>query len=157
MKIAKILGGIVAGLVALVVLVLLGVWLFVNPNNFKPRIVSTVKQATGRDLSLQGDIKLSVFPWIALQLGPASLGSPPEFKGAPFLSFNRADVRVKLLPLLHKQLEVDRVELDGLDLKLIKNEQGKGNWEMGDETKKPAQPKPDSGSGPALQSVAGVK
>jgi AsmA protein len=45
------------------------------------------------------------------------------------LSFSHASVRVKLLPLLHQRLEVARVAIDGLDLRLAKNAQGKGNWQ----------------------------
>ena len=104
-------------------------WWLVNPNDYKGRIAEAVKESTGRDLALTGDIKLSVFPWIALQLGPASLGNPPGFGEEPFLAFNRASVRVKLFPLLAKRLEMDRVEVDGLDLRLRKNAQGAGNWE----------------------------
>ena len=103
---------------------LLAVWWLVNPNDYKGRIADSVKESTGRDLVLKGDIKLSVFPWVALELGPASLGNPPGFGEEPFLAFNHAAVRVKLLPLLAKRLEIARVELDGLDLRLRKNTQG---------------------------------
>lgn len=129
MRTAKILGLVVGSLIALLVIVLLAVWLLVNPNDFKPKIQTAVRQATGRELKLPGDIKLSVFPWIALQLGPASLGNPAGFSDQPFLSIQKAAVRVKLVPLLSKRLEVGRVEIDGLDLKLQKNAAGKGNWE----------------------------
>ena len=156
MKFAKTAGVVLAGLVGLVVLVLLGVYLFVNPNNFKPRIVQTVKDSTGRTLRLDGDIKLSVFPWIALQLGPASLSSPPGFGDTAFVSFAKANVRVKLLPLLHSELEVDKIELDGLDAKLVKNAKGEGNWQMGDADKTAPGKKP-AGGGPALQSIGGIK
>jgi len=83
MRALKIVGFILAGLAALLVLLLLSVALFVNPNDFKPRIIAAVKSSTDRDLSLPGDLKLSVFPWIALQLGPAKLGSPPGFGDTP--------------------------------------------------------------------------
>jgi AsmA protein len=66
LKTAKILGGIVGGVVALIVIALLAVWLLVNPNAYKGRIEAAAKQATGRDLVLHGDLKLSVFPWVAL-------------------------------------------------------------------------------------------
>ncbi|MDB6085412.1 MAG: AsmA family protein, partial [Gammaproteobacteria bacterium] len=72
MRTGKTLGMIIGGLIALMVIALLAVWLLVNPNDYKPRIAAAVKDATGRELVLQGDIKLSVFPWIALELGPAS-------------------------------------------------------------------------------------
>jgi len=129
MRGVRILGLIVGGVVALVVVLLLCVWLFVNPNSYKGRIAREVKTATGRELALPGDIKLSVFPWIALELGPASLGNPPGFGAEPFVAVDHVALRVKLLPLLRGQLEVGKLEIDGMDLRLKKNAQGKGNWE----------------------------
>jgi AsmA protein len=158
MRIGKILALSVGALIALSVIALLAVWLLVNPNDYKPRIAAAVKDATGRDLVLQGDIKLSVFPWIALELGQASLGNPPGFSDQPFLAFSHAAVRVRLLPLLAKRLEVGRVEIDGLDLKLLKNAAGKGNWEGFGRTGAQA-PAPDQkpAKGEALQGLAGIK
>lgn len=108
----KILGFILGGLIALVALVLIAVTMFVNPNDYKGRIAREVKASTGRDLTLQGDIKLSVFPWIALKLGPLSLGNPEGFGSEPFLSLQHAALRVKLLPLLRKELQVGMIEID---------------------------------------------
>ncbi len=128
MRTVKILAGFVGGIIVLIVAGLFAVWLLVNPNEYKGLIGNAVRESTGRDLVLSGDIRLSVFPWLALQLGPARLGNPAGFGEEPFLVFNRAAVRVRLLPLLAKRLEIDRVELDGLDLRLRKNDQGVGNW-----------------------------
>jgi AsmA protein len=125
----KILGGLAAGIGVLVCALLVGVWLLVNPNHYKARIAAAVKESTGRELQLTGDIKLSVFPWIALELGPATLGNPPGFSEEPFLSFAHASVRVKLLPLLRERLEVARVEIEGLNVRLRKNAEGRGNWQ----------------------------
>src|SRR5580698_11467532 len=125
----RFLGFLAVGIVALFGVALVVVWLTVDPNNFKPRIASIVKQSTGRELKLSGDIKLSVFPWVALELGPASLGNPPGFGDEPFLSFSHASVRVRLLPLLRQRLEIARVEVEGLDLRLRKNAAGRGNWQ----------------------------
>jgi len=153
----KILAGVAGGIVVLIVAGLLAVWWLVNPNDYKGRIATAVKESTGRDLVLKGDIKLSVFPWIALELGPASLGNPPGFGEEPFLAFNRASVRVKLFPLLAKRLEMDRVEVDGLDLRLRKNAEGTGNWENFGQTQRPAaNAGGDKVSGP-LPELAGVQ
>ncbi len=115
--------------VALVVILLFVVYLFVDPNDYKDRIARAVKDSTGRELDVPGRIGLSVFPWIALELGPASLGNPPGFDGEPFVAVRHAALRVRLLPLLRKQLQVGRVEVDGLDLRLRKNSSGRGNWQ----------------------------
>jgi AsmA protein len=158
MKTVKILGGIVGGAVLFVIAALLAVWLVVKPNDYKGRIAAAVKESSGRDLNLQGDIKLSLFPWVALELGPASLSNPPGFGNEPFLTFNRAAVRVRLLPLLHEELQVARVELDGLDLRLSKNAAGKGNWESAATVATPQAPAAPEGAGShfKLASIAGV-
>ncbi len=156
MKTVKILGGIVAVAAVLIAAVLLTVWGLVNPNNYKGRIAAAVKESTGRDLNLQGDIKLSVFPWVALELGPATLSNAPGFGDGPFLAFSHAAVRVKLLPLLHEQLQVARVEVDGLDLRLAKNAAGQANWEMQTAAKPQAPASASSSTHFKLESIAGV-
>src|SRR5882672_3897275 len=147
MRTAKILGILVGAVIAVIALALLAVRLFVDPNDYKPRIEAAVKNATGRELKLEGAIKLSVFPWIALELGPASLGNPPGFSDQPFAAVQHVALRVKLLPLLRKELEIGRVEIDGLDLRLLKNAAGRGNWQ--DFGNQGATPKstPNSGTG----------
>ncbi len=144
------------GLVALIACLLLGVKLFVNPNDYKARITQAVKHSTGRELTLAGDIKLAVFPWVALDLGAASLGNPPGFGQVPFATVKHVAVRVKLLPLLRKQLQIGRVEIDGLDLRLVKNAAGHGNWEDfgGKETAAPSSAT-STGSG-TLPDLAGL-
>ncbi|MGH8267990.1 MAG: AsmA family protein [Steroidobacteraceae bacterium] len=152
----RVLGYVLGGFILLGALLLLAVALFVNPNDYKGRIAREVKASTGRDLVLQGDIKLSVFPWIALNLGPVSLGNPEGFGTDPFLSVQRTALRVKLLPLLQKKLEVGRIEIDGLDLRLKTNAAGKGNWE--DFGQKKATATSGSGQGSeSLQSLDGIQ
>jgi AsmA protein len=64
----------------------------------------------------------------------------------------RAALRVKLLPLLRKEVQVGRVEIDGLDLRLAQNAEGTGNWEdFGD-----ASASEDTGPATPLD-LAGVK
>jgi AsmA protein len=141
--------------IALIAVALLAVRVFVNPNDYRGRIEQAVKDSTGRTLDLRGDLKLSVFPWVALELGPASLGNPPGFGDQPFVAVQHAALSVKLLPLLRRQLQIGRIEIDRLDLRLIKNAQGKGNWEgfggTGSETAR------SSAAGPmALPELAGL-
>jgi AsmA protein len=129
MRTAKLLAALAGAIILIVMAGLLAMWLLVNPNDYKDRIAAAVKGSTGRELMLKGDLKLSVFPWVALELGPASLGNPPGFGAEPFLAFDRASVRISLWRLLQKHVEIQRVEIDGLDLRLRKDERGVANWE----------------------------
>lgn len=157
MRALKVLGIVVGCLVAVLILVLLAVRLFVNPNDYKDRIAQEVKSATGRELTLSGPISLSVFPWIALELGPASLGNPPGFSAQPFAAVQHIAVRVKLLPLLRKELQIGRIEIDGLDLRLVKNAAGKGNWQDFGSASKPEQPESTSSGSGSLPDLAGLE
>jgi len=158
MRNLKLIGVLAGGIVALLGALLLGLWLLVNPNDYKGKIVAAVKESTGRELKLPGDIKLSVLPWVALELGPASLGNPAGFSDEPFLSFTHANVRVRLLPLLLKRLEVARVELEGLDLRLRRNAAGRGNWQGVEAEPPPAKSDVDHTDGSyRLESLANIR
>jgi AsmA protein len=155
MRILRIFGIAIACLIVLIIAALVALRLIVNPNDYKGRIEAVVKSSTGRELSLPGNIRLSVFPWIAVELGPASLGNPPGFPSSePFASVQRASLRVALLPLIHRQLQVGHIEIDGLDLHLLQNAQGRSNWEMS--TGKTPPPPTSGPSTVQLRGVAGV-
>jgi AsmA protein len=156
MRAFKIIGIILGSLAGLLVLAGVAIWLLFDPNDYKDRISAAVQRSTGRTLSLPGELKLSLFPWVAIETGEASLGNPPGFGEEPFLSLKRARLSVKLMPLLRKQLEIGRIEIDGLDLRLKQDAQGKGNWEEwgGDDT---AEPEVDeSTGGPTSFDLAGI-
>ncbi len=157
-KLLKIILSIAAFLVALVVVAAIVLPMIIDPNDYKPEIMNAVKDKTGRNLEIDGDIGLSVFPWLGLDLGSVRLGNAPGFAEPYMASMNEAQVRVKLLPLLKKQLEVDTVKLAGLKLNLAKDETGRTNWadlQAAEAGQKPEQGKvAPEGSAPGLGSLA---
>ncbi len=123
---------ILSALAAIVLLLVsaIGILPFIiNPNDFKPEITAAVKDKTGRELVLDGDLKLSLLPWIGISTGKLSLSNAPGFQDRPFATLEESDIKVRLLPLLSKKLEVSRIVLKGLTLNLAKNRQGIGNWD----------------------------
>ena len=129
MKKALKITGIVIGIVVLLVIVLaLTLPFLINPNRFKDDIAAAVKEKTGRELVIQGDIKLSIFPWLGVQIGPLELSNAQGFGGAPFAAINETDVHVHFWPLLHRRIEVGEVKLDGLTLDLELDVNGHNNW-----------------------------
>src|SRR5262245_4824182 len=128
MRPLRIVAYVAAGLIGLIVIGLVLVLVFVDPNDYRDDIQKIVKEKTGRELTLSGDLKLSVFPWIALEAGPASLGDAPGFGPEPFLSIKHARLGVRLMPLLGGKVEVGNVRLDGARIRLITDEQGRDNW-----------------------------
>jgi AsmA protein len=96
------------GLGALVALVVLGVlvivWL-VDPNSFKSNIEAAVRDNTGREFTLVGDIDLGFFPWLALRTGEGSFGNAPGFAPEPMVTWKSAQLGVKLIPLARRQAD----------------------------------------------------
>ena len=140
-----IIGG---GLVALVIAALLLIPLFVDVNQYKPEIEKQVASATGRPFAIKGDLHLSLFPWAGVSFSDLHLGSPQGFTEKDLLFVKSFDVRMKLLPLLSKNVQVERFVIEGPKIVLEKNKDGRANWEgLGKPAEKGA-PKPGPQAAP---------
>ena len=127
-KPVKIILSVTAAIAFLLVITIFTLPFFVDPNNFKPEIAAAVKDKTGRDLTVTGELKLSIFPWLGITTGPMVLGNASGFQEHPFATLEESDIKVKLLPLLAKKIEISRIVVKGLVLNLAKNPQGISNW-----------------------------
>lgn len=128
MRPLKIVGFVVGTLVALVVLAAVSIVLFVDPNDYRAEIEQRVQRITGRQLKIAGKLDLKLFPWLALEVNDLTLGNPPGYGPEPFLTVKSADVGVKLMPLLHKRIEVRRVKLQALNVTLVSRSPKDNNW-----------------------------
>jgi len=114
----------------LLVFIIAGVMLYsFDPNEHKTFISEQVKEQTGRDLSLQGDIKISLFPWFGFELGKITLSNAAGFGETPFAKLSGAQLKVAIVPLLKQQIKIDSIELIGFELELARNAQGINNWD----------------------------
>lgn len=125
-KWAAIIGG---GFIVLVIAALLIIPMFVDIQEYKPEIEKKVAEATGRSFTLGGDLSLSLFPWAGISLSDLQLGNPPGFKEKDFVTIKSFEVRIKLLPLISKDIQVKRFILKGPRIVLERLKDGKGNWE----------------------------
>jgi AsmA protein len=125
-KVLTILFGVVLALIAVLIIVLMVV---VDPNRYRDDIVKAVKTETGRDLKIDGKLKLSLFPWLGLETGRLSLSNAPGFGNEPMARVESAGVRVALMPLFRKRVMVDGVRLNGLKLHLARAADGRSNWD----------------------------
>lgn len=128
-KLLRGLGWGVGITLAVIATAMLAIILLVDPNDFKDDITQAVKDATGRELVLAGDIELSVFPWLGLSLGAAQLSNAPGFDAADFARVASVDIQVKLLPLLKQRVEMKTLQLRGLQVNLSRARDGRTNWD----------------------------
>ena len=116
---------IVVALLLLVVLVFVATF---DANNYKPQIIEQAEKATGRDFTIKGDIVLSVFPWVGLKVEDITLGNEKGFKAEQFAAIKQLDVKVNVLPLLKKEVQINTIRLHGLDVSLEIAEDKSNNW-----------------------------
>ena len=142
-KLFKIILSVFFGLVVLIIAAVIALFIFVDPNDFKPEIEAAVKTNIGRTLTIQGDLELSIFPWIGLSTGEMILSNAPGFNDNPFATIKSSHIAVKLIPLFKQELEVKRIILEGMVLNLEKNEQGINNWDDLSESEEQSTPSID--------------
>jgi len=122
---------LIVGLVGIVVVALIGVGFYIatlDPNDHKEWIISKVQEETGRKLTLDGDIRLSLYPWVDVEINGLTLANAQGFGDAPFLRVEYLNARVKLIPLLQEKYEVDTVKITGAQINLARNKDGVTNW-----------------------------
>ncbi|ORU92272.1 MAG: AsmA family protein [Cycloclasticus sp. symbiont of Bathymodiolus heckerae] len=149
---------ILVGSILIVIVAAIALPMVIDPNDYREQIQDVVKEKTGRELVIKGDLSLSVFPWIGVGINDVSLSNAKGFEAENFAEIKEANVKVKLLPLLSQQVEVSTIVLKGLRLNLAKNKSGVSNWEdmvqpSGAKSTK-AEKKADNSSDAALGAVA---
>lgn len=120
---------IVFSLLIIIIATIISLPFIIDPNDYKDEIAQQVKQHTGRTLHIPGDIQLSVFPWLGLELGEVKLENAAGFKPKYFAQVSKLDVRIQFWPLLKGNIQVGHVILNGVHINLQRNKQGITNWD----------------------------
>jgi AsmA protein len=117
----------VGGLLSLFVIFLVVIAFTVDPNSFKPQLVNLVQEKKQRTLTLEGDIKLKLFPRLGLDLGKTHLSEHQGVKD--FASLDSVQLYVAWLPLLRKELFIRKVSITGVHANLVRNADGSTNFD----------------------------
>lgn len=117
-------------LVVLAIVTVVGGAIFLltfNPNSYKQKLADIVQQKYQRTLKIDGDIELSLFPRIGLSVQGLSLSD--RNSEDPFASLESARFAVALWPLINNRLVVDHVAVTGFKAWIVRDEEGKLNFD----------------------------
>lgn len=148
--------------IILIIGVLIAIPYFVDANQFKPTIISTTKRITGRDLTINGDISLSLFPDISLQVADVSFSNMPGVTEPTMAKLTSLELDVALFPLLQGgKLNVNKFVLVDPEINLLITKSGTKNWELDlpksiEKTETKATAKSDNSAANALNMVRDV-
>lgn len=124
----KILGLGLLGLLLIIVALGFALTHLFDPNDYKDEIRQLARDKAHVELTLNGDIGWSLFPWLGLELHDASIATLNAPK-SPFADLQMLGLSVRVLPLLRREVQMSDVRVEGLNLILTRDEQGHGNWE----------------------------
>ena len=99
-----------------------------DPNDYKDEIRKLARDKAHVELTLNGDIGWSLFPWLGLELHEASIATLNNPK-VPFADLQMLGLSVRVLPLLRREVQMSDVRVEGLNLTLTRDANGHGNWE----------------------------
>ncbi len=132
---------------------------FFDPNEHKTEIEQLISQQVGRPVSLAGPIEWQVFPWLALSFHDVTIANAPGFSGDHLARAETLSARVKIMPLLKKQIRVGTVAARSADINLQVARDGRSNWQgivdaLASDTG--AQDNTSAGAGPNIR-ISGIE
>ena len=119
----------------------------VPTDTYRAKMESELSQTLGRDVKITGDIKITTFPAVEIQTGPVSLANPEGFSANNFVDVQAMSAKVRLWPLLSKQVEISGVTFKSPNIRLEKRADGAMNWMLSDSTEASFETDPEE-SGP---------
>jgi len=123
---------VLASVAALVVLAVAGVFIwakwFLDPGAWRGEIAAMAERYTGRELVLEGEISLELFPRIGIATGPLRLAPREGFGDAPMVEAESLTAVVAIRPLISGEVEVDMIRVEAPTLRLGIGADGATAW-----------------------------
>jgi AsmA protein len=121
----------IIGLLVVLIAVAVGA-LFLLPADRIARIAEDkFESATGRALTIGGDVRPSLWPNIGVQAGALSIANAEWSDNGPMLEADGLSVAVELMPLIRGDIRIKGVQLDAPRILLEAGRDGRGNWDFG--------------------------
>jgi AsmA protein len=125
------LGLLTAGVVAVVLLGYLALIVVfravVDPASLADRAEPHISSALNRRVTI-GSADLTIFPRPEVRLLRLRIDNLPDFEGMPLATVDELHLRPRLLPLLKRHVEIDRVQAVGPRVLLQVDDQGRTNF-----------------------------
>ena len=115
----------------LLLLILLAVAAFAytfDANKYKEEVAEVIGLIVNRPVNIKGDVDISFYPWIGVKLNDMVIENNSGFSRKKFATIGQFDISIKILPLLEKRLDIDKLVIHRLVVGFEKNAKGESNW-----------------------------
>jgi hypothetical protein len=129
-KVLKIALWAVGIFVALIIVLLIGIQLFFPVEKAKALAIEKGSAALGRPITIQ-DVSVSFWGGLGVKLENVVVGNPVGFVGERFFTAENIDIKLRLLPLIMKEIKVDRFIINRPQITMLKQADGVNNFTFG--------------------------
>lgn len=126
-RLLKVLAWMLAGLIVLLILAIVGLRLFFPMEKVRQMAVEESSKTLNREIEIKS-LDLSFWGGLGVQLQGVTIGNPEGFEGPPVLSAEYVDLKMKLLPLLTGDFEINRLIIEKPTISLVKRFDGQTNY-----------------------------
>ncbi len=120
------------GLGLLSLILFAGTFLVVAPPSdlINERITAEIRARTGRELHIAGGSSFTLLPSLRLTMANVSLSAPPAMQAPPLIEAEGLEVSLALLPLLLREVQIDRLVFIRPVIDLRIDASGRRSWDF---------------------------
>jgi|GEM_PF-1308170 len=151
----KILGIITGVFIALIVIAVVTLIIMYPPQKIKAMVLPHIEKAVGRSVDVEG-AGISFFPVFGIKIKGLRVSNTERegFSKEPFVTLDDFIVKVKVMPLIQKRVEIKAIIINKPDILLEVDQNGSFNYDdlafmKSDSTVKPVEEKPEEEKRPA--------
>jgi uncharacterized protein involved in outer membrane biogenesis len=147
-RIFRYVGFAVLAAIALLI-VAISLRIRIDLERFRGPLEALASQSVARQVRLSGDLVLVPTWSLTVEAGGLQIANPSRFGGTNFAKLELVRIRVNVLPLLRRRLEVAEITAENGTLQLVRDSSGQVNWALGGERGSLAPPGIDTDADPA--------
>jgi AsmA protein len=98
--------------------------LLISTDSVREAAKAEIRDVTGLDLVLGGNVAVSLFPRGAVSFSDVTLGE----EGKPVMAVDRLTARLRFLPLFMGRVEIDDVSLERPRINIVFDDDSRSNW-----------------------------
>ena len=129
-KPAKIVFRVLLAVALVLTVVLVRVVKTIDVDRYKDQVVAWVGYETGRQVNFEGPLSFRMSLHPALVAENVTLANPAGAIRPEMIKLDHVEAEIGLMPLLWGEVRAERIVVDGADLLLAQDGQGRGNWEF---------------------------
>ena len=123
--VSRILMLVAAGLTVALLIIALGIFAFVDINDYKPRVEASLSEASGMSVTIEGPMSVAFTPTPGVSLTNVRVIN----QGVELAFVKKADIAFELLPLFRREIRYGSISTVGAHVAIVRDREGRYNYQ----------------------------